>query len=156
MIRARDIDLVEDPRFLRRSWTAERVGWGALAAFLAAGLLGLLGPGLLSGRTAEGDVRVEYDRFERVQSPSEVRIALAPRARNLWVEHRWMEEVEVENIRPQPVRTSRHGEWVVYSFDSTEDVDVRLGVRFLQAGGAKGRFGTAPERSVEVEQFVYP
>jgi len=156
MIRARDIDLSHDLRFVRRSWIAERVGWAALGALILAGLLGFLGPGPLSGRTADGPPRLEYDRFERVDTPAELKARLSGGARNLWVEKRWLERVDVERVRPQPLRTSDQGEWLVYSFEGEGPIDVRLGVRFLRAGGAEGRFGVSPERAVSVKQFVYP
>jgi hypothetical protein len=156
MIRAREIDLSQDLRFVRRSWTAERIGWGALGALLVAGLLGFLGPGLFSKRTADGPVRVEYDRFERVDSGSELRARLKHGARNLWVEKSWLKDVEVETLHPEPVRTSAQGEWVVYSFDGAGDIDVRLGLNYLSAGSVEGRFGAAPDKTVSIKQFVLP
>jgi hypothetical protein len=156
MIRARDIDLSQDLRFVRRSWVAERAGWGALAALIVAGLLGLLGPGLLSKKTLEGPLRAEFSRFERLDTPADLKLRLQRGARNLWIEKRWLEEVDVESVRPEPLRVSDEGEWAVYSFAAREDVDVHLGYRYHQAGAMKGRFGVSPDKTVTLKQFVYP
>lgn len=156
MIRARDIDLSQDLRFVRRSWIAERVGWAALGALILAGLLGFLGPGPMSKRTAHGPVRVDYERFERVDTPAGLKARLSGGARNLWVEKRWLERVDVDRLRPAPVRTLDQGEWLVYGFEGEDPIDVQLDVRFIRAGGAEGRFGVSPDKTVSVKQFVYP
>ena len=102
MIQRRDIDVQDDLRFTRGSWTVERVGWGLLAAFLVAGFLGLLGPGLFSRATAHGPLTVEYERFSRLQNEEEIRVRLLPGTRSLWVENRFLAAVRITSVTPEP------------------------------------------------------
>lgn len=156
MIQRRDIELGDDLPFTRKSWTVERVGWGLLGAAVLAGLLGFLGPGILSGARAEGPLTVEFDRSERRENPGELRVRLRGGARNLWIENRWLEDVDVQRVRPEPARVHAQPGWTVYAFEGAEEVDVRLVVEHKKAGRVKGRFGVSPERTVTVSQFVYP
>lgn len=156
MIRRREIDLDDDLPFTRRSWTAERVGWAVLWGLLAAGLLGFLGPGAFSGVRAEGPVTAEYERFERLDTPGELRVRLAPGTRVLWIENLWLEDVGIERIFPEPLRVSSEPGWTVFTFAGREDVEARLDILPRRAGRVEGRFGVSPERTVTVRQFVYP
>ena len=155
MIREREIDLSDDLRFTRRSWKAERIGWAVLYALVAAGLLGFLGPGLFSRKTLDGPLHVEFDRFERMHKPCDLQARLNGGAKNLWVEKSWLQEVEVQSMRPAPLRVSDQGAWTVYSF-AGEDVDVHLSYQHKSAGATEGRFGVAPDKAVAVKQVVLP
>lgn len=156
MIQRRDIELHDDLPFTRKSWTAERIGWGLLVAGVLAGLLGFLGPGIFSGARAEGPLTVEFDRSERFENPGELRVRLPSGVRNLWIENGWLEDVDVQRVRPEPARVQSRPGWTVYSFEGEEEVDVRLVVEHKRIGRATGRFGVSPDRTVTVSQFVYP
>ena len=151
-----EIDVADDLRFTRSSWAYERVGWVLLAALLLAGLLGLLGPGPLSHATADGPVTVEYERFARLENEGELRVRLRDGARSLWVENRYLDGVRILGVRPEPARVTAEPGWTVFTFAATEDVDARLDVEHRRMGRARGRFGTSPDRTVEIRQFVYP
>ncbi|HEX7901094.1 MAG TPA: hypothetical protein VF950_25265 [Planctomycetota bacterium] len=152
----REIEVGEDLRVTRTSWAAERVGWVLLAALLAAGLLGFLGPGLFSGARAEGPATVEYERFARLENEGELRVRLEPGARSLWIENRWLDRVKLRGVRPEPERVTSEAGWTVFTFAGTRDVDARLEIQHHRVGKAAGRFGTSPARAVDVRQFVYP
>lgn len=150
------LQLRDDPAFLRRSWAGERIGWVFLGLLLAAGILGLLGPGWLSRATAEGPLRVRYDRFGRLDGEAELQIRLAPPDRSLWIENRWLDGVRIEGVRPPPASARSAQDWTVFTFDGAEGVDVRLDILHRRAGALEGRFGASAERSVLVRQLVYP
>lgn len=156
MIQKREIQIADDLPFTRKSWKVERLGWMLLALFLLAGVLGALGPGLLSGVKAGGPLLVEYDRFGRYETPGALRVRLPKGARNLWIENRWLKDVEVQSVRPEPVRVEARPGWTVYSFVAEEDVEARLDVVHHSSGRVEGRFGVSPDRAVRVSQFVYP
>jgi hypothetical protein len=63
-----DLVIEQDLRFQRRTWVAQRVGWGVIACVLVAALLGLLGSGPFASRTldsTQGGFRLEYELFLR-------------------------------------------------------------------------------------------
>src|SRR5690606_29853112 len=76
------LELDEDLRIEELThWTRQIVRWG-LVALVAAGLLGVLGDGPLSGGTAisaDGQLVVRYERVTRRTLTSAIRIDLAPR-----------------------------------------------------------------------------
>ena len=152
----RDLDVHDDLRFTRGSWAVERVGWGLLAALLLAGFLGFLGPGLFSHATARGPLTVEYERFARLENEGEITVRLAGGARDLWVENRYLRRVRLLGVRPEPARVAARPGWTVFTFAADEDVEARLDVEHQRMGRARGRFGTSPDRAVEIRQLVYP
>ena len=160
------IELSDDPSFSRKSWAVERAGWIGLAAFLLAGFLGLLGPGLFSQVTA-GDVpglRLTYDRFGHYHCETTLvlsldREAAAGGAASIWIEDRYLENVEIESIRPDPVVVRSESGGNVYTFatgDGMGPVQVRFELTYRKAGSLRGRIGRSPDRSFEIRQFVYP
>ena len=152
----REIDLQDDLKFTRGDWKIERVGWAALAAFLAAGFLGLLGPGLFSRVSADGPLSVEYERFSRLMNEEEIRVRLSPGDRSLWVENRFLDGVRIRSMTPEPASVKAEPGWTVYTFEAAGDVDALLEVEPRKAGRSEGRFGVSPDRTVAVRQFVYP
>lgn len=71
-------DLIsEDGALDRATWVVQRVAWAVAAVLLAAALAGLLGRGPLGGRavtSADGSISVEYDRYFRADTVSDVRV----------------------------------------------------------------------------------
>jgi hypothetical protein len=124
MKRIGDLELDQDLRHQKREWAAERVGWTLMALVLLASLLGLLGPGPL-GRARAGKegspIWVEYNRFERNQSPVLLRIHLGPGAGRegrvrLKVNGRFIEKIKVEGIDPPPEVVEAGPEGPTYVF----------------------------------------
>ena len=75
------IDLADDISLQEKTWRVQRVGWAVMALLVAAGLAGVFARGPLSRAEAQGQgLRLEYERFERYQAPSEIRVRLAPDA----------------------------------------------------------------------------
>src|SRR5437763_389442 len=79
--RVGDLEVGQDLDFLRRAWVLQRVGWGVLALLVLAAVLGLVGPGPLC-RAVEADsaglLRLEYERFEHLETNATLRLHLAP------------------------------------------------------------------------------
>lgn len=117
-----DLELVQDLALEEREWTIQRIGWLLIALVVASALLGLFGAGPLSSRVIaarDGRFKLEYDRFERYQSPSRLRVQLRangqPTAR-IWLSRKFMESVKVESIVPAAERVDQRDDGVVYSF----------------------------------------
>ena len=59
------LQIKEDLERQVRAWKWERVGWAAIAAFVAAALAGLIGPGPLSSTVAPGGSAPLEGRMQR-------------------------------------------------------------------------------------------
>lgn len=167
----------EDPVFQRRNWAAERAGWAVMAAVVALGLAGLLGPGPLSRAvaTAEGlatggpggasraRVAVTYDRFLHARAQTDVRVetAVASDATtlDLAVDRAYLSAFDVRDVTPHPTATLTGTDHVVYRFRLAAGT-VRALVVFqltpTAAGVVTGRLGPVHGPRPVLWHLVYP
>jgi hypothetical protein len=159
------VEIPEDLRFTKKSWTAERVGWIGIAALIAGGLAGLFGAGPLSRArsAANGALQVDFDRFPHRQTETRIDVRVpADRVRDgalrIWVDRRWFDAVSIERVQPEPLSIQLGTDRVVYAFSAAGDGPLGLSfdVEFEKAGGQTAHFGVVDGGSVDVRQFVYP
>ena len=93
--------------FQRKQFVAERIGWGAMALFLAWALLGGFGEGWLSHQSDwndEGTVAIEYQRYGRRDAPFDLRLNLQAAGSadrlTLLLNREFIDGVEIERITP--------------------------------------------------------
>ncbi|HEV7254891.1 MAG TPA: hypothetical protein VGN97_17550 [Mesorhizobium sp.] len=137
-------------------------------ALILAALAGLLGHGPLSSTTAgdpAGPIWIEYNRFQRYQGPSELKIHLSPAAvrqgeARVWIERSVLDHIEIERIEPRPERMElgpdRHA-LVFLAPQLTGDTSVII--RYLpdrRFGWTEGEIGIGGGPPVPISQFVYP
>jgi hypothetical protein len=161
---AGDIEISDDPRFSRGSWIAERLGWGILGSVLLAAILGGLGPGLFSSRSAVGpSILVDYDRFGNLKTDQTVTVQLHARpedqgAVSLWIDKSFLDGVTIQDILPQPIESRPGSDRTTFVFaapERPETVTVWFSLVPEKPGRLSGRFGRE-SRGVEVRQFIYP
>ncbi len=146
----------------------QRMGWTVFALLMLAALAGLLGHGPLSTATAKDPVsslRIEYQRFERYQGPTELRLYVAPQAvregrLKIWISREFLDSIELERIVPEPVTVELGADRQTYVFDAPRLTAETLVVlryeptlRFARVTMRAGVEG-APELSFR--RFVYP
>jgi hypothetical protein len=153
----------ERTRCFRRGWVFERAGWIAMAAVLAAAAVGLFGNGWLSeSEAAVGDeLIVKYSRFCRAHSPIELTVDWVPRGQGptLWIARAYLENFEIEEIRPTPSAVTLEGDRIRYAFRSSEPgarVEVTFRLKAERGGPYRGRIGVDDGLDVEVRQLVFP
>ena len=158
--RVGDLDISEDPRFTRKSWLLERVGWGVLGLILAAGVAGALGPGPIS-HTVSGNeaLRLEFDRFGRVNTPEELRIRARGDGRRAeaWLDRGYIDQIAVEAVTPPPLEVRTEGGFQKYTFAADgAHVSITVDFRFRHSGTVRGRLAGPGSPPLEFSHFVYP
>ncbi|MEI7037631.1 hypothetical protein [Fulvimonas yonginensis] len=161
------LQIEEDRDHQYFEWRAERIGWVAMAALLAAGLLGLLGYGPLSrARAGEpGTLSVQYDHLQRSSAPSQYRFVVSP----LLVRHgelrlrfddALLEEVEMKSIVPEPTETRSGPGYTefVFAMDATGKAPGRIQFQYQPTtfGHVRGRVTADGAAPLVIDQIVYP
>ena len=151
----------EQTRCYRLGWAFERIGWVAMALTIAAAAAGVFGGGSLSSvEVSAGDVLMaRYPRFARADAPLELQIEWAPqRNTTLWIGREYLDQFEIEELRPAPAATTFDRERIYYTFRSTEPdqrVEVAFRLRPQHAGRLVGSLGV-DEASLELRQLIFP
>lgn len=122
--RVGSLEVGEDLEFQRRMWAIQRVAWAVMGLLLLLALLGLFGPGPLSSARVgdRGDpARLEYRRFERLASPTTLRVQVAPGAARegtvqVALDRRYLEGVRVQRVTPEPDQVEAEGDRLLYGF----------------------------------------
>ncbi len=166
--RVGQIELDEDLTFLKRAWKVERVGWIVMALIVLAALLGLFGRGPLSRATAgtTGDpVRLEYERFTRHSSPATLQVHLAPKVADnngtarVWLDREYMQDVNIEDISPEPERMEAGRDGIVYVFriaHPDRPTRVTFHIQPNGYGSRPGRIGLMGKEPLRFRQFIFP
>lgn len=156
-----DLEIPQNLQYQRFWWIVHRLGWLILALLIVAGLLGFLGPGLLSKASAgDGQLLVEYDRFLRSQSPTRFRVLLPVSEGGLgflWIDPTFLNELDIVRMVPEPIRTEVREQWIVHLFrtDPGGRATVTIYARPRGVGPIRGHLGSGPS-TVEFRQFVFP
>lgn len=159
------LEIDADMNFQVKEWRVERIGWVLMALLALAGLLGLFGEGPLANVRAEnGPIAVEYDRFERLLSPAQLQIQVAPEAVQndevrLQVTRKLLDGLEVQDISPQPDSMELSPDTVVYVFKVTNPnapMRITFDMETAKAGSHSGQVGIENGALVDIRQFIYP
>lgn len=166
MDRQDGLQIQSDERHQRHEWCLEVTGWVAIALVLAAALAGLTGAGPLSRTGVEEDgARLEYNRFVRRQAPERLVVLLAPgmaaggQAR-VWFDRSFIEDVEVQQVLPDPLVVEAEGDRYVWVFAVPKGAGEPLQVTFRYQpdfiGRRVARLGVDGGPRLAVWQFALP
>lgn len=161
------IEIDQDLDFQKGSWKVQRVAWTIMVVIVAGALLGAFGNGPLSSAHAGKNnlLRVDYERFVRLESPETITFivgsgALRPDSLvEIWIDRRWLSEHDVKSIFPEPSATSVTRERVVYQFhvDSAAfPARIQFNLETRGIGAMYGRAGIVGAQPIKFSQFAYP
>jgi hypothetical protein len=147
---------------------AEKVAFALLVLFIVGAMLGLFGDGVLSQASvssADGEVRVEYQRFSRRHAPEPVEITFPTQPGadtiELTINAEYLRRVQIEEIFPQPIESTHQqtGKLRFRTDGQGQDMTVRLHLQAEHAGWFEARLTAGPpgkQAQVRFNQLVYP
>lgn len=163
-LHSRNYPVSEDMTLQRKVWRFERWGWYGLVVLMGLTLAGLFSKGPLSSaevRSADGQLRVEYQRFLRNGATDALVIHVQGRAREpLEVElsGALLQGFNVQMLQPQPLKASTAGDgmkmWVLSDDDGHAMLHVTLNSDGV--GSFQTKVALASGASVGLSQFIYP
>lgn len=164
--RVGDLEIHQDLEFQRRIWAVQRIGWVLMAAVIILALLGFIGPGMFNQSSAgsrEARISIdEYERFLRFMKPTTLRVRLnspSGREARVWVDRKYLQNVQVQQVTPEPERVKAGTDRMVYVFDVADPgqpTAVTFNLQPQKIGSLQGRAGLEGGRSLSFKQFVYP
>lgn len=158
-----DLEIGQHERFQQLEWRAERTGWVLIALFVVAGLLGGLGTGVLSWRTAStGAVTVAYDRVTHHEADDSLTVTFTEAAVEdgtvtAELTGSWPSAVDIDAISPEPAAQLLTPGGLVLEFDVERPGELTVVVSFRahRHGAQDGRL-TVGADTVAFSQFVMP
>ena len=163
-LHSRNYPVDEDMVLQRKVWRFERLGWYGLVVLIGLTLAGLFSKGPLSSAaasTADGQLRVGYQRFLRNGSSDKLIVHLQGKPREpleVEISGELLRGFEVEMLQPQPLKASAAGEgvrlWVLS--DNAGQAIVHLTVRSDGVGSFTTRVSLPTGASLGFSQFIYP
>lgn len=163
-LHSRRYPINEDMTLQRKVWRFERFGWYAMVVIMGLTLAGLFSKGPLSTtqvRSADGAVRVEYQRFLRNGSSDVLVIHLQGKAREpleVAISGDLLQGFNIEMLQPQPLKASTAGEgmrlWLLS--DNDGKAVLHLTLRSDGVGSFDTQVALATGASVGLSQFIYP
>lgn len=107
-----------------RTWRLERRAWLVSLLVLIAALLGLFGSGpLANAEVNNGVLRLQYHRFERLQSSDRIRVVVASNVGDsahlrLWLRRNDVDPFRIEQVTPTPDKVELGADRLVFNFST--------------------------------------
>lgn len=151
---------------MRREWRFERVGWGAIAVVLAAGLAGLFGGDALASASVssvDGGAIAHYERIVRHGALSRVELRLAPAATGdstvvVSIDEEYLRDMDLQRVAPAPLRvraSSGRVEFHLLRLDPAQPMTVVLSLQPGAAGSRRAALRTN-HGVLDLRQLVLP
>ncbi|MDF5723397.1 MAG: hypothetical protein PUP91_23580 [Rhizonema sp. PD37] len=165
--RVGDLEIEQDLDHQERVWFLQRIAWFVMALATLAGLLGVFGTGVLSNAKAgkqTDPLWVEYERFERFQSQTKLRIHFNPNAERageirVWFKLDYIENVQLQQITPEPKSVEAQSDRLIYTFSHPKPDQPTAVTFYMQPekiGPLSGSVGLETGSPISFNQLVYP
>jgi hypothetical protein len=160
-----DLDGPDAQRRQAREWLAERIGWGVIALLLAAGMLGLLGPGVLSHAkqsSSSGMLGVQYDQVVRSDAPTELILTIEKVAAEgpvvLQLSRDFLAETKRDAVTPHPLSQAQTESDITWNFaPPSQGQRFQITIRYqYDAPGYYASHATSGGEQVRFSQVVLP
>jgi hypothetical protein len=159
-------DAGDDSRNERGTWIGQRIGWVMMALVVMMGLGGVFGSGPLSRAAIEAPsgLRLEYERFGRVDQPFDLMLDAPARAASdetvrVGIDDRYLDAVAIEEVVPEPETVDLEKGRTVFVFRVARSEGphrVTFRVTPQSSGWLEGQVGAGEESPLPVRHFIYP
>jgi hypothetical protein len=170
IVRVRDLEIDQDIAFQKSEWKVVAIGKMVIFIFLAASFLGLFGAGVFSKAHREDPqklISVSYERFGRLEADLLFKVRLNsllategnPTERRIWINDEYLENVQIQEISPEPVRVeagSGGQAYIFATYDVNQPIHVFFYVKPMKPGYRKATFRIPGAAEVDIGQFIYP
>jgi hypothetical protein len=78
---------------------------------------------------------------------------------SVWIDRHYIDNVELQQVTPQPDSTAVGGERLIYTFrraDGKGEAAITFNMRAIRVGSLFGRVGLVNGPALPLEQFIYP
>ena len=160
-----ELEIGQDLEFQKKEWKAELFGWILMALLLLAALLGLLGGGPLSQASAASEaISIDYHRFTRYQSPTQLLITASPNAVSegtvrLVLDQDYINSFNVQYVLPEPDSVELVQDTYIYTFTVNEpdqSMKIIFDLESDEIGTIAGSLGVDGGQEVRISHLVYP
>lgn len=164
------MQIEQNIRFQEREWRLQRLGWTVFAAIVIAAVLGLFGGGGLFAQkridTGKG-LALEFSRFERNGALTKLKIDVEPNDSgehefSIWIDRQYLQNMNIENIVPIPVRTKLAGDTLHFVFSARANQGDVYRIHFTlnadRIGITEGTIGLVDRAhaTIRFRQLFYP
>ncbi len=121
-----EVAVGEDLEFQRRWWRFEHIAWATFTIIIILTLAGVFGRGpLAKARAGNSAMRLEYERVERTNTPSMLRVSFQPSSIHngqiqLFVSESVVNQLGAQRIIPAPLTSAVGNGGITYTFPATE------------------------------------
>lgn len=148
----------------RRHWRVERIGWVVFLLVVLAALAGLFSQGPLShsvSLSADGRLRIEYQRFERNGASARMHLQLRGEPGQLLqldITGDLLDKFHIETLHPEPAhsRSFDNGLRLLLLTDPSGQASLHLALRGAAMGTSRSRFVLGGSPPLGITQFIYP
>jgi hypothetical protein len=152
--------------FHRKQFLAERIGWAAMALYVAWAIAGGFGDGWLSrneATNATGTCAVEYQRFCRRDAPLELRVQFEPSEPQQQIamhfNRKFIDGAKIERVVPayQKMELDPDGVTLLFAIEPVKaEYSFMIEYKPQHVGTLSVAVRPAQEAEVAFKQFVYP
>lgn len=162
------LQINDDMPLQRRTWIVERIGWIVMGILVLAALAGVFATGPASWAEAHdpsGQVRVEYERFQRHMAPFSLQVHIAPESVSgdtiaVRLNADLVNAIQVQKVVPEPQNAKATADGIAYTFAVLEPgKPAALHFSFLVSrtfGTVDARIGLSGRPPARFTIFVYP
>jgi hypothetical protein len=160
-----EVAVGEDLDFQRKWWRVERAIWIFFLLLIIADLLGAFGRGWLAKAHAvapDNSIDVTYERIERFNTPSILRIAFLPAVvRNgkaqLWVSESLVKSLGNQRVVPQPESSVIGQNGILYTFPAAGPaMSIAFGLEPTSVGSNQISFQSPGFKKIDLKIWVMP
>lgn len=151
------LEIDEQLELQQKGWAFQKFGWFFILSVMIAGVLGLFGDGVLSGRTlTEGTSSISFQRFFRYETEMKILIQSQSHIASISFPEQYLKKFRIVRFVPEPINNNTIHNSVRYNFLPAENHLVTVYVIAKDFGTVDGVMRINEKENFTLKQFIYP